>query len=60
MPVRRKEPFALESTLSSKTYIHMPRETRLLGYRMHLNYLWLPKPIMAIARVREHVKKGRP
>ncbi len=56
--IRRKETFALESTLSGRTYLHLLRETKHHGYRIHLHYLWLPTVALAIARVRERVKKG--
>ena len=42
--IRRKETFALESTLSGKT--------------VELHYLWLAKPEQAIARVRRRVRLG--
>ncbi|MBI5800448.1 MAG: zeta toxin family protein [Verrucomicrobia bacterium] len=56
--VRRKETFALESTLSGRTYLRRLREAKRQGYRIHLHYLWLPTVALAIARVRERVKKG--
>ena len=56
--LRRRETFALESTLSGKTYIRLFRRARQLGYEIELNYLWLSSPSHAIARVRERVKKG--
>jgi predicted ABC-type ATPase len=56
--VRRRATFALESTLSGKTYIRLFRRARQLGYDIELNYLWLSNPSHAIARVRERVKKG--
>src|ERR1043165_5996537 len=56
--LRRRETFALETTLSGKTYIRLFRRARQLGYDIELNYLWLSIPSHAIARVRERVKKG--
>ena len=56
--LRRRERFALESTLSGKTYIRLFRRARQIGYEIELNYLWLSSPSHAIARVRERVKKG--
>jgi predicted ABC-type ATPase len=56
--LRRRETFALESTLSGKTYIRLFQRARQLGYEIELNYLWLSSPSHAIARVRERVKKG--
>jgi len=54
----KRQTFGLESTLSGKTYILHLQEAKRLGYRIHLHYLWLPNPTLAIARVRERVKKG--
>lgn len=56
--IRRKETFALESTISGKTYLRLLRAAKERGFRLHLHYLWLPTPALAIARVRERVKKG--
>ena len=56
--VNRQETFAVESTLSGLTYLRLLREARQNGFRIFLHYLWLPTPSIAIARVRERVKKG--
>jgi predicted ABC-type ATPase len=56
--VRRKETFALESTLSGKTYILLFRQARKFGYEIELHYLWLSDPAQAIARVRQRVRLG--
>ena len=56
--VRRKETFALESTLSGRTYLLLLRDAKRLGYRIHLHYLWLPTVALAIARVRERVAEA--
>lgn len=53
-----RETFALESTLSGKTYIRLFRQARKLGYEIELHYLWLSSPAQAIARVRQRVKQG--
>ena len=49
--LRCKETFALESTLSGKTYIRLLREAKEKGGETELNYLWLSSPAQAIARV---------
>lgn len=54
----RKETFAVETTLSGKTYIRLLTGALRQGYQIYLHYLWLPSPGIAIARVRERVKKG--
>lgn len=56
--LRRRETFALESTLSGKTYIRLFRRARKLGYEIELHYLWLSSPAQAIARVRQRVLQG--
>jgi predicted ABC-type ATPase len=56
--LRRRETFALESTLSGKTYIRLFRRARKLGYEIELHYLWLSNPTQAVARVRQRVKLG--
>ena len=54
----RRETFALESTLSGRTYLGIFKSARKLGYEIELHYLWLSSPTQAIARVRERVSKG--
>jgi predicted ABC-type ATPase len=56
--VAGRKTFAFESTLSGKTYVGLLRLARENGFQIHLHYLWLPNPAIAIARVRERVKKG--
>lgn len=56
--IRAQESFALESTLSGRTYIAMLREARKAKFIVHLNYLWLPSVELAVRRVRQRVRKG--
>lgn len=56
--VARHETFAFESTLSGTTYVRLLKQAKRKGFRLYLHYLWLPTPAIAIARVRERVKKG--
>ncbi|MDR0351962.1 MAG: zeta toxin family protein [Opitutaceae bacterium] len=56
--LQRKETFALESTLSGKTYIKLFQRALALGYEIELHYLWLASPKQAIARVRRRVQMG--
>jgi len=56
--LRRRQTFALETTLSGKTYIRLFRRARELGYEIELHYLWLSNPAQAIARVRLRVRQG--
>lgn len=56
--VSKRETFALESTLSGKTYLNLLKQAKRRGFQIYLHYLWLPNPAVAIARVHERVKKG--
>ena len=56
--VQRKETFALESTLSGKTYVRLFEHALSVGYAIELHYLWLSTPDQAIARVRRRVRMG--
>jgi predicted ABC-type ATPase len=56
--VAKRETFAFESTLSGLTYLSLLRNAKQRGFQIYLHYLWLPTPAIAIARVRERVKKG--
>ena len=56
--LRRRETFALESTLSGQTYIRLFQRARQLGYEIELHYLWLSSPAQAVARVRQRVQQG--
>jgi predicted ABC-type ATPase len=56
--LRRRETFALESTLSGKTYIRLFQRALKLGYGIELHYLWLSSADHAVARVRLRVKQG--
>jgi predicted ABC-type ATPase len=56
--LRRRETFALESTLSGKSYIRLFRRARQLSFEIELHYLWLSSPAQAIARVRQRVQQG--
>ena len=56
--IDRHETFALESTLSGKTYTRIFERALSLGYELELHYLWLSSPEQAIARVRRRVRMG--
>ena len=56
--VFRRETFALESTLSGTVYLRLLQHAKRKAFQIYLHYLWLPNPAVAIARVRERVKKG--
>lgn len=56
--ITRHETFALESTLSGKTYIRIFKHALSSGYHLELHYLWLSHVDQAIARVRRRVRMG--
>jgi predicted ABC-type ATPase len=50
--------FGFETTLAGRGYTDLFRRLKSLGYRIHLFFLWLPSPEMAVARVQERVRSG--
>jgi predicted ABC-type ATPase len=56
--IGRRETFALESTLSGKTYVRIFKSALSSGYNLELHYLWLSSVDQAIARVRRRVRMG--
>jgi predicted ABC-type ATPase len=50
--------FAFETTLSGRSYVHVLRGLRTAGYRLHMFYLWIPGPELALLRIRERVSQG--
>lgn len=56
--VKCGESFALESTLSGRSYVRLLREAKRTRHEVQIHFLWLPDPALAIARVRERVTKG--
>lgn len=52
------EDFALESTLASRSFAPFLRSCRERGYRVHLLYVWLSSPELAVERVAARVLAG--
>lgn len=50
--------FALESTLSGRTYLRLLRLARAAGFTLHLFYLWIPDADLALARICDRVEAG--
>jgi predicted ABC-type ATPase len=50
--------FAFETTLATRSFLPMLRRMQVGGYEVHLIFLWLPAPEMAIERVEARVRKG--
>lgn len=53
-----KETFAIETTLSSKGYLHLIKRAQLIGYEVVLYFFFLPSAETALKRVAERVRKG--
>ena len=56
--LEHKESFALESTLSGKTYIKYLETAKQLGYHIELHFLWLPTAEESFERVKQRVLEG--
>ncbi len=54
----RGRSFAFESTLSGRTYLRLLRLARESEFSLHLFYLWIPGPELALARIRDRVESG--
>jgi predicted ABC-type ATPase len=54
----RGEDFGFETTLSGKSYANILRSLKYKGYNLHLYFLWVPNPELAIARIKERVAEG--
>ncbi len=50
--------FAFETTLSGKSYVSLLTELKTKGYALHLFFLWVPSPELAIARIIDRVAEG--
>ncbi|HWZ03877.1 MAG TPA: hypothetical protein VNX40_09740, partial [Mucilaginibacter sp.] len=50
--------FAIETTLSTRSYVGMIKKARQMGYEITLVYFWLSSPEEAKQRVATRVSKG--
>ena len=50
--------FAFETTLSGKTYLSLIKSLKNTGYQIHLFFLWIPSPNLALERIKERVASG--
>jgi predicted ABC-type ATPase len=55
---RTRSDFAFETTLASRSFAPWLKALRASGYRVHLAFLSLPSPDLAVARVVERVRLG--
>jgi predicted ABC-type ATPase len=56
--IDRQETFALESTLSGKTYVRIFEQAKHRRYEIELHFVWIPDVREAIRRVRQRVIEG--
>jgi hypothetical protein len=54
----RRQDFSFETTLTGFGYIHLLEEMRDAGYRIRLDYPWIPDLEITRARVKQRVRKG--
>jgi predicted ABC-type ATPase len=55
---REQQSFAFETTLASRSFAPFLRRLKESGYRVHVIYVWLRSPELAVQRVRERVSQG--
>ena len=56
--MRKGESFALESTLSGRTYVDLLHRLKVIGYRIEMVFLRLESAELAIKRLAHRVKHG--
>jgi predicted ABC-type ATPase len=55
---RARTDSAFETTLSGRGYVPLLRKVKSVGFRLHLFYLWIPSPELALLRIRDRVECG--
>jgi predicted ABC-type ATPase len=55
---RARQDFAFETTLASRSFAPWLANLRASGYRVHVVFLSLPGPDLAVARVADRVRHG--
>jgi predicted ABC-type ATPase len=50
--------FGFETTLAGKSWLPLLLRLRERGYRLHLFFLWVPGPELALNRIEERVRAG--
>jgi len=56
--VQERVDFAIETTLSTRSYVSLIKEVQKAGYKVNLLFFWLSSPAVAIERVARRVSKG--
>jgi predicted ABC-type ATPase len=55
---RQHQDFAFETTLASRTFIPFLGRLQRQGYTIHVIFIWLESPELAVARVAARVRRG--
>ena len=55
---RARQDFAFESKLAGRSAARLLNDLIRFGYDVHIFYLWLPSPDLAVARVQQRVEAG--
>ncbi len=50
--------FGFETTLSGKSYVNLFKTLKSQGYKLHVFFLWVPGPELAVARIKDRVAEG--
>ena len=53
-----RQDFAFETTLSGRTYFPLRQKVKKAGFRLHMFYLWIPSPELALLRIHDRVESG--
>ncbi|TRZ96007.1 Zeta toxin family protein [bacterium] len=53
-----KVDFGFETTLSGRSHVNLFKELKNKGYQLHLFFLWVPDPQLAIERIKGRVLEG--
>lgn len=56
--LEKEESFSIETTLATKSYLHLVHRAHQKGYVVHIIFFWLNTPEHAIIRVSERVRQG--
>lgn len=56
--LKEKKSFSIETTLSTKSYAKLIDRAHDQGFNVQLLFFWLPRPEMAIERVKQRVSEG--
>lgn len=50
--------FGFETTLAGRSWVPLFQKLRERGYRLHIFFLWIPAPELALRRIEERVRAG--